>query len=432
MLIKLYHSFEAFVASALRYNFVMPSEMIYLQGHVIDSLTLSKVLDVLSSYEGVEYKIQRAEIGHTRQEPSQIEILVSGETEEQLARVLEEVQQHGAQFSHSDARLETASQDGVFPEDFYSTTNLETFVRVEGQWILVENIEMDTGIRVWQEAGQWRAETIPMARVHKGDRLVVGHEGLRVLPPQRRDPTSVFAFMGSDVSSEKPKENAVRGVAQEVRRAKQRGEKILFVGGPAIVHTGAGPYLEQLIRRGWIDVLFAGNALAAHDIESAMYGTSLGVSLELGSPVRHGHQHHIRAINRIRAAGSIQAAVEQNLLTKGVMHACIEQKIPFVLAGSIRDDGPLPDVITDAIEAQEAMRALVPGVGVAIMVATTLHSVATGNMLPASVSTFCVDSDADTVIKLSDRGSHQTFPIVTDCHFFMKELALYLIDVWKG
>ena len=409
----------------------MPSETIHLEGHVIDSLTLSKVLDILSSYEGVRYEVRHAKIGHTREEISKFDILVEAETEELLERVLEEVQQHGAFFSHADAHLEPAPKDGVFPEDFYSTTNLETFVRVHHRWIPVENIEMDCGVRVWHEEGRWRAATVPMARVKQGDLIVVGHEGIRVTPPERRDPTSVFAFMGSDVSSEKPKERAVRGVADEVRKAKAHGEKVLFVGGPAIIHTGAGPYLEQLIRNGWIDVLFAGNALAAHDIESAMYGTSLGVSLDLGAPVTHGQQHHIRAINRIRLLGGIRQAVEQGVLTRGVMYTCVKHNVPFVLAGSIRDDGPLPEVITDVLEAQDAMRAHIPGVGVAIMVATTLHSVATGNMLPASVRVFCVDNDADTVIKLTDRGTHQTFPIVTDCHFFMKELALHLVEPFR-
>ncbi|GIV09543.1 MAG: TIGR00300 family protein [Fimbriimonadales bacterium] len=409
----------------------MPSELIHLEGHVVDSLTLSKVLDILSSYEGVRYEVRHARIGHTRTEPSKFDILVEADTEDLLERALEAVQQHGAYFAHADAQLQPAPKDGVFPEDFYSTTNLETAVRVHHRWVHVEHIEMDCGIRVWQEEGRWRAATVPMARVKQGDLIVVGHEGIRVTPPERRDPTSVFAFMGSDVSSEKPKERAVRGVADEVRKAKAHGEKVLFVGGPAIVHTGAGPYLAQLIRNGWIDVLFAGNALAAHDIESAMYGTSLGVSLDLGAPVTHGHQHHIRAINRIRLLGGLQQAVEQGVLTKGVMYTCVKYGVPFVLAGSIRDDGPLPEVITDVLEAQDAMRAHVPGVGVAIMVATTLHSVATGNMLPASVRVFCVDSDADTVIKLTDRGTHQTFPIVTDCHFFMKELALHLVEPFR-
>ena len=320
----------------------MPSETIHLEGHVIDSLTLSKVLDILSSYEGVRYEVRHAKIGHTREEPSKFDILVEADTDDMLERVLEEVQQHGAFFSHEDAHLAPAPKDGVFPEDFYSTTNLETFVRVHRRWIPVENIEMDCGVRVWQEGGRWRAATVPMARVRQGDLIVVGHEGIRVTPPERRDPTSVFAFMGSEVSSEKPKERAVRGVADEVRKAKARGEKVLFVGGPAIIHTGAGPYLEQLVRNGWIDVLFAGNALAAHDIESAFYGTSLGVSLDLGSPVTHGHQHHIRAINRIRLLGGIRQAVEQGVLTRGVMYTCVSTMCRSCWRAASATTGPCP------------------------------------------------------------------------------------------
>lgn len=408
----------------------MVSEVIRLEGHVIDSLTLSKVLDILAAHQ-VEYHIRHAEIGRTREEISRIEITVSAESGEALETVLEKVQQHGAIFTHQDARLEPAPADGVFPDNFYSTTNLETFVRVEGRWIPVELIEMDCGIRVERRGDRWQASTVPLARVRKGEMIVVGHEGIRVTPLERRDPTSVFAFMGSEVSSEKPKERAVRGVAESIRRAKARGEKVLFVGGPAIVHTGAAGYLEQLVRNRWVDVLFAGNALAAHDVEAALYGTSLGVALDLGAPAQHGHQNHLRAINTIRAVGGLKAAVEKGILKKGIMHACIVTGTEFVLAGSIRDDGPLPEVITDVLEAQDAMRAKIPGVGVAVMVATTLHSVATGNLLPAHVTTFCVDNDADTVIKLTDRGSHQTFGIVTDCHFFLKELALHLVEPWR-
>jgi lysine-ketoglutarate reductase/saccharopine dehydrogenase-like protein (TIGR00300 family) len=207
-----------------------------------------------------------------------------------------------------------------------------------------------------------------------------------------------------------------------MRAARTSGGKVLFVGGPAIVHSGSARVLERLIRDGWIDVLFAGNALAAHDIEAAMYGTSLGLDLERGTSVVHGHQHHLRAINRVRRAGSIAEAVHQGLFTHGIMHACITTPIPFVLAGSIRDDGPLPDVFTDTVAAADAMRELVRGVSVAIIVATTLHGVATGNMLPASVATFCVDTNADTVIKLVDRGTQQAVGIVTDCEYFLGEL----------
>jgi lysine-ketoglutarate reductase/saccharopine dehydrogenase-like protein (TIGR00300 family) len=232
--------------------------------------------------------------------------------------------------------------------------------------------------------------------------------------------------MGSEVSSERPKELIVAATVQAMREVRAAGKKIIFVGGPAIVHTGAAPQLEAIIHQGWIDVLFAGNALATHDIERALYGTSLGVELKTGQPAAHGHEHHVRAINAIRGAGGIRQAVESGLLTSGIMHACVTSSVAYVLAGSIRDDGPLPDVITDSVRAQDAMREHVQGAGIAIMVATTLHSVATGNLLPASVRTICVDSDADSVIKLMDRGTHQAFGLVTDCEFFLKELAAKL------
>jgi len=234
--------------------------------------------------------------------------------------------------------------------------------------------------------------------------------------------------MGNEVSSERPKRRMIEHAADAIRKAKQDGKRVLFVGGPAIVHSGSAPLLERLIRDGWVDVLFAGNALAAHDIEANMLGTSLGVDLKTGASGAHGHTHHLRAINRIRRAGSIKAAVEQGLVTGGVMHACIQTGIPFVLCGSIRDDGPLPDVITDNTKGIDTMRANIANVGVCMMVATTLHSVATGNILPATVKTYCVDSDADTVIKLTDRGTHQAVGLVTDCEFVLNALVTCLAE----
>ncbi|MER3472887.1 MAG: TIGR00300 family protein [Armatimonadota bacterium] len=400
----------------------MPTEIITLDGHIIDSLTLSKVLDILVS-AGVDYEIRRFEIGRTHDETSHAEILVRAPDEETLQRALHEVQQHGAIISQENAELQPAPQDGVFPDGFYSTTNLETFVRIEGNWVPVERIEMDCGIRVTPTDSGWRAECVPLHRARKGDLFVVGTAGVRVTPMPRRGAESVFHFMGSEVSIEKPKTRIVQAVARTIRDTKARGQKVLFVGGPAIVHTGAAPFLERIIRAGWIDVLFAGNALATHDIEYALYGTSLGIALDTGTPETHGHEHHLRAINTIRALGGIRQAVEKGVLKGGIMHACVVARVHYVLAGSIRDDGPLPDVITDVMQAQDAMREAIQGVGLALMVATTLHSIATGNLLPASVTTFCVDADADTVIKLTDRGSHQAFGIVTDCAFFLKELA---------
>jgi lysine-ketoglutarate reductase/saccharopine dehydrogenase-like protein (TIGR00300 family) len=322
-----------------------------------------------------------------------------------------------------DAELAVADLDGVFPEGFHATTNFPTEVRVDGRWVTVERPEMDVGIRVVREGGVARALACPMHRVRKGDAIVIGDAGLRVVLPARSEAEGdAFRFMSSGVSTERPKARLIADVALAMRAAHAAGKKVLFVGGPAIVHSGSAPVLERLIRARWIDVLFAGNALAAHDVESAMFGTSLGIDLARGANVPHGHQHHLRAINRVRRAGSIAAAVKEGLVLQGVMHACVTTPIPFVLAGSIRDDGPLPDVVTDAVAAADAMRELTHDVTVAIIVATTLHGVATGNMLPAGVATFCVDTSADTVIKLTDRGTHQAVGIVTDCEYFLGEL----------
>jgi lysine-ketoglutarate reductase/saccharopine dehydrogenase-like protein (TIGR00300 family) len=318
-----------------------------------------------------------------------------------------------------DVTVVVADKDGVFPEDFYATTNFPTDVHVAGAWIPVTRPEMDVGIRITASG----AESCPMHRVRKGDAIVVGESGVRVaLPKRSRAEGEAFQFMSSGVSTERPKARLIADVAAAIRDAHANHKKVLFVGGPAIVHSGSAPALESLIEGGFIDVLFAGNALAAHDIEASMFGTSLGIDLARGASVPHGHQHHLRAINRVRRAGSIAEAVRQGLVKGGVMHACITKPIPFVLAGSIRDDGPLPDVITDAVGAADAMREHAAGVSVAIVVASTLHGVATGNMLPAGVATFCVDTDADTVIKLVDRGTHQAIGIVTDCEYFLSEL----------
>jgi lysine-ketoglutarate reductase/saccharopine dehydrogenase-like protein (TIGR00300 family) len=329
----------------------------------------------------------------------------------------------------TDAAMAVAELDGVFPEGFFATTNFPTDVRLDGLWLQVERPEMDVGIRIVRAPGAKaaRAEACPMHRVRKGDAIVVGDAGVRVVLPVRSEAEGdAFRFMSSGVSTERPKARIIADVAAAMRAAHAAGKKVLFVGGPAIVHSGSAPVLERLIRAGWIDVLFAGNALAAHDLESAMFGTSLGIDLEKGTNVPHGHQHHLRAINRVRRAGSIAAAVKAGLVTGGVMHACVTTPIPFVLAGSIRDDGPLPDVLTDSVVAADAMRELTALVSVAIVVATTLHGVATGNMLSASVATFCVDTSADTVIKLTDRGTHQAVGIVTDCEYFLGELARVL------
>lgn len=403
----------------------MLSETVHLDGHIIDSGTLSKVLDLILLHGG-DYEITNFQIGTTREAPSHAEIIVRATSEADLHHILQEVGQHGANPIAHDAEWVPAPGDGVFPEEFYSTTNLESYVRHQGQWLPVEQIEMDCGVTLVERNGGSHAVTVPVHRIRKGDRVLVHEAAVKVVPAPRKDPVSVFGFMSSEVSAERPKELTVAAVADGMIDTKRAGRKILFVGGPAIIHTGAGRYLEGLIAGGWIDVLFAGNALATHDIEAALLGTSLGIKLATGVPMATGHNHHLRAINAIRAAGGIREAVEKNVLTTGVMHACVKHDVDYVLAGSIRDDGPLPDVITDTVRAQDEMRGRVPGVGLAIMVATTLHSVATGNLLPASVRIICVDNNTDTITKLMDRGTRQAFGLVTDCQFFLKELAARL------
>ncbi len=406
----------------------MVTERLSLEGHLLDEQTLVQALTLLERM-GVQYDVRRFRVGGGSHEPSLIELQLRTEDTPAMDRALEALRPYGAIYLEEDARLAEADMDGVLPEGFYSTTNFSTLVRLDGQWTPVEGPEMDVGIRCWQESGRWRAAGAPMHWVRRGDRFVVGFAGVKVLPlDTERQDEEEFRFMSNEVSSERPKSRMIAHCADAIRHAKREGKKVLLVGGPAIVHSGSAPVLAQLIRDGWIDVLFAGNALAAHDIEAAMMGTSLGVDLAGGRSVPHGHTHHLRAINRVRRLGGIAEAVRTGLIGTGVMHACVTKPIPFVLAGSIRDDGPLPEVITDNVQAQDAMRRLVPGVGVALMVATTLHSVATGNCLPASVKTYCVDSDADTVIKLTDRGTHQAVGLVTDCEFFLKELAAQLAE----
>src|SRR5207237_3773347 len=243
-----------------------------------------------------------------------------------------------------------ADMDGAFPEGFYSTTNYRTQVRLNGEWIDVEDQEMDCGILIDPEGGA--ARCLPMALVKRGDRIVVGRKGLRVFPADTMARQNLFEFMASPVSSEKPKGVTVREIAAAMRRTREAGEKILAVLGPAVVHTGSVEHICQLVRQGYLNVLFAGNALATHDIEQALYGTSLGVSLTRGLPTEEGHEHHLRSINTVRRLGGIKSAVERGVLKSGVMYECVRQNIPMVLAGSIRDDGPLPEVVTDCLEAQ--------------------------------------------------------------------------------
>ena len=323
-----------------------------------------------------------------------------------------------------DCLLVPADIDGTFPEAFYSTTNQRTEVRVGDRWIEVADQEMDCGVAV-DTLGP-AARCVPMTDARAGMLFVVGHAGVRVFPEERTSDRANFEFMASSVSSEKPKGVAIRQVAQELFKTHRAGGRTLLVGGPAIIHTGSGPHVCELIRRGYVSELFAGNALATHDIEQALFGTSLGVHLERGDISETGHEHHLRAINRIRRAGGIAEAVRSGLLTSGIMFECVQGGVDFLLAGSIRDDGPLPEVITDVLEAQRQMRQRIRGVSFCLMIATTLHSIAVGNLLPAWVRVVCVDINPATVIKLNDRGSFQTIGLVTDVEPFLRALVAEL------
>jgi lysine-ketoglutarate reductase/saccharopine dehydrogenase-like protein (TIGR00300 family) len=404
---------------------VQVSETVEITGHLMDSGVLARVLDDVLDYGG-DYTIERLDVGKTHEDESYARIIVLSEGDEELQRLLMRLQTHGVnQVDPGTALTKPAPQDGVFPEDFYSTTNLETVVRLGGQWVPVEHPEMDCGLRVVNG----RVHTVPVSDVREGDEIVCGAGGVKVVLPPREHKAlgEQFEFMSSIASSEKPQAMLVRQIAERMREVKHDNGRILWVAGPAVVHTGASLPMAALVEHGWVDVLFSGNALATHDIESALFGTSLGVDLAHGAGVEHGHEHHIRAINTIRAAGSIKAAVDSGVLTKGVMHAMVKAGRPYVLVGSVRDDGPLPDVYTDVIEGQRAMRAQLHGVGFAILVATMLHSIATGNILPASVPLVAVDINPATVTKLADRGSAQAMGIVTDIGLFLEQLALELV-----
>ncbi len=404
----------------------MPSETISLEGHIMDTGTLPKVLDEIVA-AGAAFEMIDLQIGTRNADASLARIKITSASEDDLVTLIERLSQHGANTETIvDAVVAAADVDGAFPPGFYSTTNLETEVRVAGHWIEVERPEMDCGIVV--DSG--RARTIPMADVTKDMQIVMGGLGIRVTPPERPDGAGeAFSFMSSDVSSEKPKALLVERVAEQMRAVKKSGLRILWVAGPAVVHTGSAPDLGALIRAGYVDALFAGNGVAAHDIESNMFGTSLGVSLAQGIAAEHGHEHHIRAINEIRRHGSFKAAIDAGVFNAGIVYELVKSGGDYIFGGSVRDDGPLPEVVTEMREVQARLRDMIWGrgdqepVGFCIVVGTMLHGIATGNCLPAHVPLVCVDINQATVTKLMDRGSFQSIGIITDVGLFIRELA---------
>ena len=402
----------------------MPGEIVELRGHLIESLILPRVLDIILGHGG-RYTIEQINVGVRDKDASFARILIEHGNAKTLETILALVERQGAEpIERREVKLAAAPRDGVFPDGFYSTTNLATSIFFKGKWIAVRNSVMDSAIVV--DRSKKRASTCKMSKVRKGDLVVTGRQGVRVVQVETRCAPAEFGFMSSEVSSEKPKGLLIRAAARFMKEERQAKRPILWVCGPALVHTGAGPLFERLIAAGYVQILFAGNALAAHDIENALTGTSLGVSMHRGSVVPAGHENHLRAINTIRRAGGIRRAISRRILTSGIMHACVRHKVDFVLAGSIRDDGPLPEVITDMMEAQDAMMRRCRRPRLAIMIATQLHSIATGNMLPARTRVVCVDIHESAVTKLMDRGTLQTMGIVTDVQPFLRELLLEL------
>ncbi len=405
----------------------MASEHVTLEGHIIDSLTLPTALDEIIAL-GASFEIVDLQVGTKHGDPSFARIKVTAASDDDLAKVIERLRQLGANpETVEDVRLEKADQDGAFPPGFYSTTNLDTEIRIDGKWISVTHPEMDCGIVV--EDG--RARTLPMSDVRSGMQIVMGGLGIRVTAPERPrgEERQAFEFMSSDISSEKPKLLLVDQVAEQMKEVKERGRRLLWVAGPAVVHTGSGPDLCALIRAGYVNALFAGNGVAAHDIESNMFGTSLGVYLHEGIPAEHGHEHHIRAINELRRHGSFRGAIDAEVFGDGIVFHLVTNRCDYLFGGSVRDDGPLPEIVTDMVEVQTRLRELIWGqdgddlVGFCIVVGTMLHGIATGNCLPASVPLVCVDINQATVTKLMDRGSFQSMGIITDVGLFIRELA---------
>ena len=400
----------------------MFSETVLLRGHIIDSLILPKVLDQILTHGG-DFKIGEIKIGQNRVDQSFARIEVSAPKHETLDDIVLRLRQHGAEVvEKKDVQIAPAPADGVFPKEFYVTTNQQTFVTMGGAEIEVRPALMDCAVVIDREARQATARKFH--EVRRGMEIVTGHQGIRVVPVQRSTShTDVFEFMSTNISLETPKSGIIREMATELQRAKQEGGKILVVAGPAVVHAGAVPHLEKLIEWGYVDLLFGGNAIGLHDIENALYGTSLGIDLKRGSLAELGHENQMRAINAIREAGGISRAVENGTLKGGIMAACVRHGVEFVLAGSIRDDGPLPEVITDTLEAQDAMREKITGVTTALMMGTMLHSMAVANLLPATVKTLCVDVNPAAVSRLTERSSFQSLGLVSDLEPFLRELT---------
>ena len=389
---------------------------IEVRGHLIDSMILTKIFDIIMDLNG-EFQVQEFKVGKRKKDESYAKLLIQGKSQKHLDEILESIYREGATSRiQQNVKLKAAPKDMVMPDDFYSTTNNRTDIFHQGRWIRVEDMMMDKCIVVKGK----RAWCAPIREIKRGDTIVVGEKGIKITPLERpREGVNLFQFMGSGSSSERPTQHIARKVAYDIYKTKKEGGKIVLVAGPAIVHTGASDSIATLIRLGLVDCVLAGNALAVHDIEYATLGTSLGMNVRDGTLAVRGHRNHMQAINSVFKAGSIKRMVENKTLKKGIMYECVKRKVPVILAGSLRDDGPLPDVITDMIVAQKKYKEFLKDAKMVIMISTMLHSIATGNMLPADVKVIVVDINQPTVTKLMDRGTWQALGIVSDVGAFL-------------
>ncbi|EMA52002.1 LOR/SDH bifunctional protein [Halococcus morrhuae DSM 1307] len=406
------------------------SREVELSGHIIDSGMMQSCFGVIMDLGG-SFEVDEFDIGRSEVEESYARLTVLADTEDELQSIVHELHQNGATPSHPvDATLEPAPGDQVVPSGFYSTTNHHTEIRHDGEWIPVKRIEMDCAVVVEKgEDDEPCAYTKVLNAIEEGELVVTGETGIRVRPPERpRNREGAFGFMQGGVSSERPSESTIAKVAEAIAETKREGGSVLAVCGPALIHSGARESLARLVREGYVDMLSAGNGFAVHDLERDLYGTSLGMNTETLDHPRKGHKHHIYTISEIIRAGSIEQAVDEGLVESGVMYECIDNDRPFVLAGSIRDDGPLPDTITDSVDAQNAIREQAHEADMVLMLSTLLHSVAVGNCLPSSTRVVCVDINPATVTQLLDRGSAQAVGMVTDIGTFVPMLVEQLLD----
>jgi len=400
------------------------AEIVEADGHLVDSQILSKIFDRVIGC-GAEFEVIAFNLGRTNEDFSHLRLRVVAPDQEALDKTLGELLELGCyQAEIADAVLRPAPADRVVPDDFYSTTNHRTFVRRGGVWLEVSWQRMDAVVVV----ADGQAECRKLRDVRRGELIICGAHGIRIQPEFKERDRLGFAFMANDISSERRAETAVVKIAELMRQIKAEGGRIIFVAGPVVIHTGGTAAFCEIIRKGYVDALLAGNAIAVHDVEHALYGTSLGVDLEKGIPIEEGHKNHMRAINTINRHGSIRGAVEAGVLRTGVMAECVRRGVPFALAGSIRDDGPLPDTEMDLIRAQEAYARLLVDARMVVCLSSMLHSIGVGNMLPSWVRMVCVDINPAVVTKLSDRGSQQTVGVVTDVGTFLNLLAQHLWD----